>query len=112
MMTDQLTGNGHRWGQRIAVDIPVEVATQVSPTFHGHLKNLSLSGALLEADHELRLHAHVEVNIKLPEARHNAIRIMACVTRVLNGAAGVEWREFAPDAVRDLLRSPSIRLPL
>jgi hypothetical protein len=112
MMTDQLTGDEHRWGQRIAVDIPVKLATQASPAFHGHLKNLSLSGALLEADHELRLHAHVEVNIKLPETRHNAIRIMARVTRPLDGAAGVEWREFAPDAVRDLLRSPSIRLPL
>jgi hypothetical protein len=112
MMTDQSTGDEHRWGRRIAVDIPVEVATQVSPAFHGHLKNLSLSGALLEADHELRLHAHVEVNIKLPETRHNAIRIMARVTRLSEGAAGVEWREFAPDEVRDLLRSPSIRMPL
>jgi len=102
-MTDQLTGNEHRWGQRIAVDIPVEVATQASPAFPGHLKNLSLSGALLEADHELRLHGHVEVNIKFPEARHNAIRIMASVTRLLKGAAGVEWREFAQDEVRDLL---------
>jgi hypothetical protein len=94
------------------VDIPVEVATQASPPIHGHLKNLSLSGALLEADYELRLHADVEVNIKLPETRHNAIRIMARVTRQLDGAAGVEWREFAPDEVRDLLRSPSIRSPL
>ena len=112
MMTDQLTGNGHRWGQRIAVDIPVEVAAQASPAIHGHLKNLSLSGALLEADHELRLHAYVEVNIKLPETRRNTIRIMARVTRLLKDAAGVEWCEFAPGAVKDLLRSPSIRLPL
>src|SRR5476651_2062286 len=104
MMTDQLTGNEHRWGQRTAVDIPVEVATHASPAFHGRLKNLSLSGALLEADHELRLHAHVEVNIRLPERRHNAIRIMASVTRLLKGAAGIEWREFAPDAIKDLLR--------
>jgi hypothetical protein len=112
MMTDQLIGNEHRWGQRIAVDIPVEVATQSSPAIHGHLKNLSLSGALLEADHQWRLHAHVEVNVRLPEARHNDIRMMARVTRLSKGTAGVEWREFAPDAVRDLLRSPSIRLPL
>jgi hypothetical protein len=62
MMTDQLTGNGDRWTQRIAVDIPVQVAAH-----HGHLKNLSLSGALMETDHELRLHAYIEVNIKLPE---------------------------------------------
>jgi hypothetical protein len=112
MMTDPLTGDEHRWGKRIAVDIPVEVATHTAPAFHGHLRNVSLSGALLEADHELRLHAHVEVNMKLAETPHNTIRIMARVTRLSNGTAGVEWREFAPDEVRDLLRSPSIRPPL
>jgi hypothetical protein len=112
MMTDQLTGNGHRWGQRIAVDIPAQVAANDSPAIHGNLKNISLSGALLEADHELRLHAYIEINIKVSETRRNAIRIMARVTRKLKDAAGVEWCEFAPSAVKDLLRSPSIRLPL
>jgi hypothetical protein len=112
MMTNQLIGNGHRWGQRIAVDIPVEVAAHASPVIHGHLKNLSFSGALLEADHELRLHAYVEVNIKLPETRRNPIRIMARVTRKLKDAAGVEWCEFAPSAVKSLLRSHSIQMTL
>jgi hypothetical protein len=48
MMTYPLTGNGHRRGQRIAVDIPVQVVVHDSPAIHGHLKNLSLSGALME----------------------------------------------------------------
>lgn len=34
-MTNQLVGNGHRWGKRIAVDIPVEVAAPASPAIHG-----------------------------------------------------------------------------
>jgi PilZ domain len=112
MMTDQLIGNGHRWGQRIEVDIPVQVAAQASPAIHGHLKNLSLSGALMEADHELRLHAYIEVSIKLPEAGRSTMRVMARVARKLKDAVGVEWCEFAPSSVKDLLRSPSIRLPL
>ena len=112
MMTDQLNGNGHRWGQRIEVDIPVQVAAQASPRIHGHLKNLSLSGALMEADHELRLHAYIEVSIKLPEAGRSTMRVMARVARKLKDAVGVEWCEFAPSSVKDLLRSPSIRLPL
>jgi PilZ domain len=111
MMTNQLTGNGRRWGQRIELDIPVEVAAHASPTIRGRLKNLSLSGALIEADHELRLHAHIEVSIKLPETGCSA-RVMARVTREVEGAIGVEWCEFAPSTVKDLLRSPSIRLPL
>jgi hypothetical protein len=107
MMTDQLNGNGNRWGQRIAVDIPVQVAAQASPAIHGHLKNLSLSGALMEADHELRLHAYIEVSIKLPEAGRSTMKVMARVARKLKDAVGVEWCEFAPNSVRDLLRSPS-----
>jgi PilZ domain len=112
MMTDQLTGNGHRWGQRIAVDIPVQVAANDSPAIHGLLKNLSLSGALMEADHELRLHAYIAVTINLPEADRGAKRIMARVARKFKDAVGLEWCEFAPNTVKDLLRSPSIRLPV
>jgi hypothetical protein len=112
MMLDKSTGNGMRWGQRIPVDIPVQVAAQASPVIRGHLKNLSLSGAFMEADHELRLHAYIEITIKLPETGRSAMRVMARVTRKYNDAVGVEWCEFAPSTVKDLLRSPSIRLPL
>jgi len=112
MMTDQLTGNGLRWGRRIPVDISVHVAAHASPAIHGHLKNLSLSGALMEADHELRLHAYIEVSIRVPEMGCGTMRVMARVTRKLKDAVGVEWCEFAPSTVKDLLRSPSIRLPL
>ena len=106
-MEMQLTGNGQRWSRRVAVDIPVEVAADGSPTVHGHLKNLSLSGALLTTDHALRLHAYIEISIKPLETGHGAVRVMARVTRNLEGGAGVEWCEFAPSAVTDLLRSPS-----
>jgi hypothetical protein len=112
MLTNQLTGSGHRWGQRIAVDIPVQVTAHACPAIHGHLRNLSLSGALIEAAHELRLHAYIEVGIELPETGRNAMRVMARVTRESEGVIGLEWCEFAPSAIKDLLRSPSIRLPV
>jgi PilZ domain len=105
-MEMQLTGNGQRWSRRIAVDIPVRVAADGSPTIHGHLKDLSLSGALLTTDHALRLHAYIEISIKAREG-HGAVRVMARVTRNLEGGVGVEWCEFASSAVTDLLRSPS-----
>jgi hypothetical protein len=110
MLTNELTGNGRRWGQRIELDIPVRVAAHASPTIHGRLKNLSLSGALIEADHELRLHAYIEVRINLPETGCRA-GFMARVTREVEGAIGLEWCEFAPSAINELLRSPYIRLP-
>jgi PilZ domain len=106
-MEMQLTGNGQRWSRRIAVDIPVQVAAVGSPIVHGHLNNLSLSGALVTTDHALPLHAYIEIRIRSLETGHGAVRLMARVTRNLEGGVGVEWCEFAPSAVTDLLRSPS-----
>jgi len=101
-----LSGNGLRWSRRIAVDIPVEVAAVGSPP-HGHLKDPSLSGALLTTDHALPLHAYIEISISPPETRHGAARVMARVTRNLEGGFGIACCEFAPSAVTDLLRSPA-----
>jgi hypothetical protein len=112
MMTKQLFGDGHRWGQRIAVDIPVLMAACALPAIHGHLKNLSLSGAFVETDHELPLHAYIEISIKRPEVGKSATRVMARVARYSKGAVGVEWCEFASSTVKDLLRSPSRRMPI
>jgi hypothetical protein len=111
MMTKQLFGSGHRCGQRIAVDIPVIVAACALPAIHGHLKNLSLSGALVEIDHGLPLHAYIAISVKRPEMGESATRVMARVARYSKGAVGVEWCEFASRTVKDLLRSPSVRMP-
>jgi PilZ domain len=110
-MTKQMTGGGHRWGQRIAVDIPVLLAACALPAIRGHLKNLSLSGALVETDQELPLHGYIEISVKLGEMGESTTTVMARVTRYVKGAVGVEWCEFAPRTVKDLLRSPSVRTP-
>jgi hypothetical protein len=106
-MEMHLTGNERRWSQRIAVAIPVQVATDGSPTIHGHLKNLSLSGALVITDQGLPLHAFVEISIEAIVTGYGAESVMARVMRNLEGGVGIEWCEFAPSVVTDLLRSPS-----
>jgi hypothetical protein len=106
-MEMQLTGNGQRWSRRIALELPVQVAADGLPTIHGCLKNLSLSGALVTTDHALPLHAYIEISFGVLEAGHDELRVMARVTRNLEGGVGVEWCEFAPSAVTDLLRLPS-----
>jgi hypothetical protein len=112
MTTKQMTGSGQRWCQRIAVNIPVQVAACALPAFIGNLKNLSLSGALMETNHELPLHAYIAISVKLPETVDVPTRVMACVTRQLKDAVGLEWCEFAPRTVKDLLRSPSVSMPV
>jgi hypothetical protein len=76
----------------------------------GCMKNLSLSGALLKSDCELRLHSIVEVHIELPSPLPRIAVVKAHVSRKLKEGVAIEWCEFAPAIVKDLLRSPSVRL--
>jgi hypothetical protein len=75
------------------------------------MKNLSLSGAFVKADVELGLHSLIEVSIKMSSPSQRTAAITAYVSRKVKEGVGVEWCEFAPRVVKDLLRSPSIPLP-
>jgi PilZ domain len=106
-------GNGmeHRWGRRFRVNIPVHVSAGALARVDGCMKNLSLSGALMKSDCDLRLHTLIEVRIELPPPSPRAAVIKAHVSRKLKEGVGIEWCEFAPNVVKDLLQSPSVRFP-
>jgi hypothetical protein len=84
------------------MSIPIEETQLECEGLITHLQN-----ATELKDTALSLHAYVEISIKPLEMGHDVIRVMARVTRNLEGGVGVEWCEFAPSAVTDLLRSPS-----
>jgi hypothetical protein len=102
-------GKESRWGDRVLVNIPVQVSTNALAGGVGRMKNLSLSGALVKADVDWGLHTLIKVSIQMPSQR--AAAITAYVSRKAVEGVGVEWCEFAPSVVKDLLRSPSIPLP-
>lgn len=104
-------GIEHRWGERVRVNIPVQVAALTLVGIDGRLKNLSLSGALLKAELDLRLHSIIEVSLNLPLPIVAGALIKAHVTRKLKEDVAVEWCEFAPSVVKELLRSPVVRAP-
>jgi hypothetical protein len=106
-------GNGmeHRWGERVRVNISVHMSAGGVAGIDGSIKNLSLSGALMRSDCELRLHALIDVHIKLRAPSLRVDIVKAHVSRRLENYVGIEWCEFAPAIVKDLLRSPSLRLP-
>jgi len=106
-------GNGmeHRWGRRFQVNIPVHVSAAALTRVDGCMKNISLSGALMKADCDLRLNTLIEVRIELPPPSHRAAVLKAHVSRKLKEDVGIEWCEFAPNIVKDLLRSTSVRFP-
>jgi hypothetical protein len=103
-------GEESRWGDRVNVNIPVRVSDALAGS-EGCMKNLSLSGAFVKADVELGLHSLIEVSIKMSSPSQRTAAITAYVSRKVKEGVGVEWCEFAPRVVKDLLRSPSIPLP-
>ena len=110
-MAHRWHGKESRWGERVNVNIPVQVSADALDGADGCMKNLSLSGALMKADVDLRLHSLIEVSIKMPSSVPRAEAITAYVSRKVKEGVGLEWCEFAPSVVKDLLRSPSIPLP-
>jgi PilZ domain len=104
-------GMEHRWGERVTVNIPVYVSAGAFAGFDGCVTNLSLSGALMKSARELRLHSLIDVHIKLPAPSPRVDIVKAHVARKFKECVGIEWCEFAPTIVKDLLRSPSVRHP-
>jgi PilZ domain-containing protein len=103
-------GKESRWGDRVRVNIQVQVSAN-AVSAEGYLENLSLSGALVKADMDLGVHALIQVSINMPSPTQRAAVITAYVSRRAKEGIGVEWCEFAPSIVKDLLRSPSIPFP-
>jgi hypothetical protein len=75
----------HRWGRRFRVNIPVRAAVSSSEV-------------------ECRLRNF----ISLPLLAEGRALVKAHVTRKLNEGVAIEWCEFAPYAVKELLRSPEV----
>jgi hypothetical protein len=78
----------------------------------GCMRNLSLSGALLRIDADLRPHALIEVCVELPTPSRHPARLLAHVSRSWEEDVGIEWCEFSPNLIKDVLRSPTMWLSL
>jgi hypothetical protein len=102
-------GSEHRWGERVRVNLPVDVLENGHPAVGGYLNNLSLSGALLNSSQDLPLYALIDVRIECPSpaGAWESCVVRARVSRKPAHGVGIEWCEFAPAVVKDLLRSPS-----
>ena len=111
-MAHRWHGKEGRWGERVQVNIPVRVSADAFAGADGCMMNLSLSGALMKAKVDVELHSLIEVSIMMPSPPRRAEAITAYVSRRTEEGVGVEWCEFAPSIIKDLLRSPSIPMPV
>jgi hypothetical protein len=109
-MAHVFIGSEHRWGERVRVDIPVRIEAEGREMARCRLNNLSLSGALMRSDQDLVLPLLIDVHIDSSVQPGTARVVKARVSRKVAHGVGIEWCNFAPPAVKDLLRSPTMRL--
>jgi len=94
----------HRWGRRIGVHIPIQLAGRGIPWKQALLANISVTGALIEAEFSFRVLSRIEVLV-------GSSRVVAFIARQHRRGVGVEWCELAPPAVTELLRAAAAPVP-
>jgi hypothetical protein len=94
----------HRWGKRVAMRLPVELSGGSRPAILGSMENLSASGAFVRTRGASLPRGPVAVRLAGPAAgRARTTRIPGYIVRVTEDGVGLEWRQFAPSPVRELL---------
>lgn len=94
----------HRWGERVSVRLTVELSCGAAAPVTGLLENVSSSGAFVRT-HGCRLpRGAVEVALVTGGTdRKSRVRLPAYIVRESDLGVGIEWCEFAPRAVRELM---------
>ena len=94
----------------MVVDVPIRLVAEPFSGRSARLTNLSVSGGCIKSNFELRLLSRIELAIELPlRFTHAAPLLIAFATRKFKGGVGIEWCEFAPPAVSELIRSATPR---
>lgn len=94
----------HRWGERVAVRMTVELSWGSSPPVAGDLENLSSSGAFVRTAGGGPPRGPVQVILRRDTfGRQRSVRLAAYVVRESEAGVGIEWCEFAPRLVRELV---------
>jgi PilZ domain len=92
----------HRWGERFRVNLTVTVRDSKGWTAVARIRDVSISGAFLECRHTFDSASWITVNFG---HGGNAHPVEGYIARLTREGIGIEWAEFAPTAVTDVLRS-------
>jgi PilZ domain-containing protein len=95
----------HRWGERVALRQTVELFFGLSPPVVGSLENVSSSGAFVRTAGRRPPRGPVEVILREDRSvrSRQSPRLPAYVVRETDSGVGIEWCEFAPRVVRELI---------
>jgi hypothetical protein len=96
----------NRLGERVSMHLATRlVSTRPRTIGLGLLKNLSRSGALI-VNCDLQLYSLIHVVFRSrPGLSQDDESVSAYVTRIGDDGVGVEWCEYAPPAVAELLQT-------
>ena len=100
----------HRWGHRINLDVPIRVMhPAMSSCGDGRLSNVSLGGALIITSLDSNVGARIQISIPidLGGTTYESV-IDAYLVRRSDTALAIEWAEFAPTDVVDLVRAQPV----
>src|SRR3954470_6793683 len=103
------TRTERRWGPRIQVDLPVRLTLAQGRSATGRMRDVSMSGAMIECTAELPTFTTMRVEILAgAEVQPGKIELGARVVRAEHPCLGIEWREFEPEALAALLKASSL----
>ena len=97
----------HRWGHRHEVIQSVRIATHGGVIGRGSIRDISTSGAFVEASLPLKLFTRVRIQFNSAlDCRPTVVE--GQVVRKEATGYGIEWRELAPEAVAALVARPAM----
>jgi hypothetical protein len=92
-----------RWGNRLVSNELVRVTRDRHVLGFARLQEVSLSGAFLKAAWHLPSLTRICLHVPHGGNRHGTARVEAFVVRQGNEGLGVEWCDFAPPAIVNLV---------
>jgi hypothetical protein len=98
----------HRWGTRHPLETSVRLDARPHRLTPACLRNASSSGAYLETDAAPPLWTRICVELERGIFADDARRIDAFVIRRDERGIGIEWCEFGPPAILELIESVQV----
>jgi len=92
-----------RWGVRLEVDLPVRLEVAEGRSTAARMRNASVSGALIECATEFPMFTPLRVQIQPMDRTRDPLQLTAREVRAEHPWLGVEWREFEPQPIAELL---------
>ena len=102
----------HRWGDRIQLNLPVQLDFGAGSLIWGRIVNVSLSGAFVMTRERVPSQPRIEIQFEPAGSRNPKVLVLAYVVRRTKHGVGFEWHAFAAPEIAATVRREPASLPL